>query len=118
MGLLLRLPVPLTRLVLHVARGLDALGLLPRAMIDGDPLFASAFIANLGSVGLDAGYHHLWEYGNIPIFCVVGRVQTRADGRRFVELKWSYDERVEDGLYCAKSLELLRQYVEAPESLV
>lgn len=117
MGLLLRLPVPLTRLVLRAARGLDALGLLPRAMIASDPLFASAFIANLGSVGLDAGYHHLWEYGNISIFCVVGRIQTRADGRRVVELKWSYDERIEDGLYCAKSLELLRGYVESPESL-
>jgi hypothetical protein len=118
MGLLLRAPVPVTRLALRVAWGLDALGLLPRAMIASDPLFASAFIANLGSVGLDAGYHHLWEHGNVSIFCVVGRVQTRADGRRAVELKWSYDERVEDGLYCAKSLELLRGYVEAPESLV
>jgi hypothetical protein len=54
----------------------------------------------------------------VSIFCVVGRVQTSADGRRRVELKWSYDERIEDGLYCARSLELLRGWVEAPESLV
>ena len=118
MGALLHLPAPLLRLALRGAMLLDAFGLLPRAMTANDPLFASAFVANLGSVGLDAGYHHLWEYGNVSIFCVVGRVQARADGRRVVELKWSYDERIEDGLYCARSLELLRGFVEAPDSLV
>ncbi len=117
-GLLLRLPVPVTRFFLWLAEGLDALGLLPRAMIDSDPLFASAFVANLGSVGLDAGYHHLWEHGNVSIFCVVGRIQPGPDGRRTIELKWTYDERIEDGLYCAKSLELLRGYLAEPETLL
>jgi hypothetical protein len=118
MGLLLRLPVPVIRLAMRGARWLDGLGLLPRAMIDSDPLYASAFVANLGSVGLDAGYHHLWEHGNVSIFCVVGRIQARADGRRAIELKWSYDERIEDGLYCAKSLELLKGHLAEPESLL
>lgn len=117
MDLLLRLPAPLVRLVVALARGIDALGLLPASMIRSDPMFASAFVANLGSVGLEAGYHHLWEYGNIPIFCVLGRLKPGPDGRRVVTLKWSYDERVEDGLYCARSLEILRELVEAPEKL-
>lgn len=117
MDLLLRLPSPLVRSAVAAARGADALGLLPGAMIRNDPMFASAFVANLGSVGLEAGYHHLWEYGNIPIFCVVGRVKPGADGERVVTLKWSYDERVEDGLYCARSLDVLRELVASPEKL-
>jgi hypothetical protein len=117
MGLLLRLPPPLVRLAVGLARRLDALGLLPRAMVESDPLFCSAFVANLGSVGLDAGYHHLWEYGNCPIFCVIGRVRQGADGRRVATLKWTYDERVEDGLYCARALERLRELIESPEKL-
>jgi hypothetical protein len=116
MGLLLRLPPPLVRLAVGFARGVDALGLLPRAMVDADPLFCSAFVANLGSVGLDAGYHHLWEYGNCPIFCVIGRVRPGPSGR-VATLKWTYDERVEDGLYCARSLERLRELIESPEKL-
>jgi hypothetical protein len=116
-GVLLRLPPPLVRMVLWAAHGLDALGLLPRAMVDGDPLYCSAFVANLGSVGLDAGYHHLWEHGNCPIFVVIGRVRESAAGHRVVTLKYSYDERVEDGLYCARSLERLRELVETPEKL-
>ena len=110
--LLLRLPVPLVRFVMWLAHKADALGLLPAGMIHSDPLYASAFIANLGSVGLEAGYHHLWEHGNCPIFCVIGRI---AEGR--VTLKYTYDERVEDGLYCARTLERLRERLEHPEKL-
>ena len=114
---LLRLPPPLVRLAVGAAHLADALGILPRVMIESDPLYASVFVANLGSVGLEAGYHHLWEHGNCPLFCVVGRVKTGADGAQLVTLKWSYDERVEDGLYCAAGLERLRELVENPEKL-
>jgi hypothetical protein len=114
---LLRLPPLLARLGLRLADLADALGLLPRAMLDADPLNASVFVANLGSVGLEAGYHHLWEHGNCPIFCVIGRVKPGREGRRVASLKFSYDERIEDGLYCARSLEGLRELIERPEKL-
>ncbi len=117
MELLLRLPSPVVRAILAVVRAADAAGLLPGGMIRSDPMYASAFVANLGSVGLEAGYHHLWEYGTIPIFCVVGRLKQGADGQRVVTLKWSYDERIEDGLYCARSLDFLRDLVQQPEKL-
>jgi hypothetical protein len=117
MDLLLRLPPPLVRALLWLARRGDALGLMPRSMIDADPLFTSAFVANLGSVGLAAGYHHLWEWGNCGIFCVLGRFAAGPDGRRHVELKWSYDERVDDGFYAAGSLERVRERLEHPEKL-
>jgi hypothetical protein len=85
-------------------------------------MYASAFIANLGSLKLDAAYHHHYEYGNIPIFVTVGRVHdavvARADGtvgtRKEVVLKWNFDERIEDGLYAARALELLRARLAAP----
>jgi hypothetical protein len=115
--LLLRLPSPLTRLVMGAVHLLDAFGLLPLGMIRPDPMYSSAFIANLGSVGLDAGYHHLWEHGTCPIFCVIGRIQEGPDGRKRAELKWSYDERTEDGLYCATALERIRELVENPTKL-
>jgi hypothetical protein len=86
-------------------------------MIDSDPLYTSVFVANLGSVGLEAGYHHLWQHGNCPIFCVIGRVKPGPDGGRVATLKFTYDERVEDGLYCARSLDRLRELIEHPEKL-
>jgi len=113
--LLLRLPVPLIRAALWLAHAADSLGVLPAGMIHSDPLYASAFVANLGSVGLEAGYHHLWEHGNCPIFCVIGRIAPDASARRQVTLKYTYDERIEDGLYCARSIEKLRGWLENPE---
>jgi hypothetical protein len=86
-------------------------------MIDSDPMFTSAFVANLGSVGLEAAYHHLWDHGTCPIFCVVGRVRADASGRRKLTLKWSFDERVEDGFYAARTLDGLRELLECPEKL-
>ncbi len=115
-SLLLRLPPALTRLAIGFAHLVDRWGLLPRAMIDSDPMYASVFLVNLGSVGLDAGYHHLFEHGNTPIFCVMGRVQ-ETEGRRRCTMKYSYDERVEDGLYCARSLELMHEYFAKPREL-
>jgi hypothetical protein len=117
MDLMLRLPTPLIRLLMACARGLDALGLLPRGMIDADPLYVSGFLANLGSIGIEAGYHHLWEWGNCPVFGVLGLLETGPDGRRRVEIKWTYEERIEDGFNAALGLGLVREGLEQPEKL-
>ncbi len=122
LDVLLRLPGPVLDVALGLLRRLDAWGLAPRALLDSDPMYASAFVANLGSVRLDAAYHHLYEHGNCPLFVTIGQVQPRplvaADGqlavRPTVTLRYTYDERVEDGLYCATSLELIRRRLEDP----
>jgi pyruvate/2-oxoglutarate dehydrogenase complex dihydrolipoamide acyltransferase (E2) component len=121
----LHLPAPLLRLGVRVMRRLDAWGLLPADLTAGDPLYASAFVANLGSVGLDAAYHHLYEYGTIPIFVTIGRLHrapvVREDGsvgsQEVFTLRYTYDERVEDGFYAARALERLQALLESPERL-
>lgn len=112
LGILLALPGFLLAFLLGVMKRLYAWGLAPRSLVDTDPLYASAFLANLGSIGLPAAYHHLYEHGNCPLFVTLGRIE---DGR--ITLKYTYDERVEDGLYCATSLELLKARIEDPGSL-
>ena len=121
----LRLPAPALRLGVRVVRRLDAWGVLPARFVDPDPLYASAFVANLGSVGLEAAYHHLFEYGTIPIFVTLGRVHRApvvlADGsvgsRETFTLRYTYDERVEDGFYAARALERLQACLEEPAQL-
>jgi hypothetical protein len=116
----------IVRFVVAMQRVLDYWNLLPKSLIDTDPLYASVFLANLGSVGLDSAYHHLFEYGTTPIFAVVGRVKKAVvpgDGdvpvvREVVSLKYSFDERIADGLYCAKSLDILKRYLEEPETML
>ena len=92
-------------------------GVLPKSMIDPDPMFTSVFVANLGSVGLDAGYHHVWEYGTCSMFATMGKIYERHDGVRCVDLCYTYDERIEDGLHVGISLAQIKERVENPEKL-
>lgn len=117
MGLLLRLPGPLIKLLLWFARKGDDWGLLPKGMIDSDPLFTSLFLANLGSIDYPAGHHHLWEYGTASLFGVMGRIEPGPNGRRRITVAWTYDERIEDGLYSYHTLEGIRERLEHPEQL-
>ncbi len=112
------LPPFLLRAGLRVLSWLDHVGLKPASMIATDPMYSSVFVANLGSVGLDAGYHHLWDYGTCSIFAVVGRVHERHDGKQVMTIKYSYDERVEDGLYAAITLNGIRERIEDPKQLL
>jgi hypothetical protein len=116
--LVLRAPGFLIRLGLKLIAIANDLGILPKQMIENDPMFASVFVANLGSVGLDAGYHHVWEHGTCSIFAVVGRIHESSAGKRVIEVKYTFDERIEDGLYAAITLEGIRTALESPESLL
>jgi hypothetical protein len=114
---LLRMPGPLLRAMIRMTRALDQVNLAPAALLRNDPMYTSVFVANLGSIELDAAYHHLYEWGNCPLFATLGRIEK--DGNRTVAIvKFSYDERVEDGLYAARSLEKFRAYVEDPAAWV
>lgn len=121
-GALLHLPGLARRAALRAQRFADAFGVLPRAYVDNDPMYASVFIANLGSIGLDAAYHHLYEYGNVGIFCVIGRTRTvpvaTGDGqvatRHMLPIRFTYDERLQDGMYAAHALERFRTLAEDP----
>lgn len=116
LSIFLALPAFLLAALVWLARFLDARNVLPRALIESDPLYCSVFVANLGSVGLDAVHHHLYEWGNCPIFAAIGRVrEVEREGakRKVCTVKYTFDERIEDGLYCARSLELLQRRIEA-----
>jgi len=120
-----KLPRSLIRLTVWSLRTLDYFGLLPASFIKGDALYTSAFLANLGSIGADAVYHHLYEYGNAPFFVTIGRRKKEpvvdASGELKVEdvldLKFTLDERISDGVYFQGTINLLADLIENPEKL-
>jgi hypothetical protein len=125
LSVFLRFPNFLLAASVALLRWLDSHGLAPHALIGDDPMYTSAFIANLGSLKIDAAYHHLYEYGNCPLFCTVGRLTTApvaVDGaveiRPSLLLRYTYDERVEDGFYAASAIALVRDWIEDPASWI
>jgi hypothetical protein len=63
---------------------------------------------------MEACHHHLWDYGTVPVFAAIGQARL-VDGKSLVTIKYTFDERIEDGLYCARALDLVRERVENPE---
>jgi len=122
LSVILAFPAFMVRWMMKFQQWADGVGLMPALFMRHDPMFASMFIANLGSIKLQSAYHHLYEYGNIPIFAAIGRLErvplVNEDGtlttHQICEVKYSFDERIEDGLYCASSLDRLRAVVEDP----
>lgn len=122
---LLRLPRPLLQLGMMGVRALDYFNLLPPSFIDGNPLFAGMFISNLGSLGMNSGWHHLYKFGNVCLFGVMGSpydAPVVEDGkvvaRKVCSLKWTFDERVEDGLNAGRAAGTVTQFLENPGTLI
>jgi hypothetical protein len=121
--LVLLLPGFLRRLLFAAYPLLEANGMFPRSFIDNDPLYASVFLTDLGSLGLDPAFHHLYEYGNVGTFGVLGRPRAeqipdpdtgRLERKRMVTIRWSFDERIEDGLYGGYGIKHVKKLVEDP----
>ena len=62
----------LTKIIFNIFRRWSDKGRLPRSLTDGDSNHCSAFVTNLGSIGLKCGYHHLANFGTNSIFVVIG----------------------------------------------
>lgn len=126
MKVVTKLPRFVLRNVMRAQRGLDYFNLLPDSMIRNDPLYATLFLANMGSIGLEAVYHHLYEYGTVPLFGSIGRLEklpiVDSDGeikvRDTITAKFTYDERVADGFYAARSLDNFKAYIQDPTPLM
>lgn len=125
MDIVQKAPVFLMKLIGAAARFLDRHGWMPSSVIATDPFYTSAVLANLGSIGLHAGYHHLTNWGTCSVFCVVGEIKPRpfydAEGnfsmRESVDLGLTIDERIADGYYYSKTVKLLKHLLENPELL-
>jgi len=121
-----RLPHPLRRAAAALYRTADRLNLLPDRFIINDPMYATVFVANLGSLGLDRTWHHLYEHGSCSLFAVLGKqskvlfVDSKAQPavRDGIAVRWSFDERITDAHYCAWSLTLVQNIVEDPGAYI
>jgi pyruvate/2-oxoglutarate dehydrogenase complex dihydrolipoamide acyltransferase (E2) component len=120
-GLVMRLPGPLVTGLVALARMLDRWNLYPWFMMKDDPMYASLFLANLGSVGVSDAYHHLYEYGTVSIFGAVSAPrrhpfveQDRVVVDDGLTVRWTFDERIDDAFSCARSMTRVQQVLEDP----
>jgi pyruvate/2-oxoglutarate dehydrogenase complex dihydrolipoamide acyltransferase (E2) component len=84
-------------------------------------MYASLFLANLGSAGISDAYHHLYEYGTVSLFGAMSAVRPTplVEGDRLVvgeglSVRWTFDERIHDAFYAARSLIIVQRVIEDP----
>jgi hypothetical protein len=122
---LAKAPQWLRRLVVSALRALDAHGRMPKALAEEDPYNSTVFISNLGSIKLNAGYHHLANWSTNSVFVVVGEKHMQPffdeSGERTMKpalsLGITLDERIGDGYYFSKTIRLLKKLFSEPELL-
>lgn len=125
MDKLTKLPRWFLRIVMWILHKLDFYGHAPEFLVKTDPNYASVFVSNLGSIKLQAGYHHLCNWGTNSLFLTIGEIKPTPfyaqDGSCKVcdglELGLTIDERIADGYYYAESVRLLRHLLLHPELL-
>ena len=118
-------PSLVLRGLMWLLRALDFLGLLPGVIHRASPFHASAFVTDLGSLGVGPIYHHLYEFGTVSFFFAFGAKEREhalgADGRmevrKSISIKVVNDERICDGHYYASAFKLLRALLRQPERL-
>ena len=117
--------LPGKQLIGVIARFLDRHGWMPKSVIATDPYQCSVVLSNLGSIGLNVGYHHLMNWGTTSIFIVIGKkrktphydAERNRTMRKELCISATIDERISDGFYYARTLKLMKKLVENPELL-
>lgn len=117
-------PNIILKLVVGIFKLLDKYGLLPKKIIELSPFHTSAFLTNVGSLGIDAIYHHLYNFGTTSLFFAMGKKKKdfihedeEIIEEKCISIAFVGDERICDGYYYASSFKLFNKYIKKPELL-
>ena len=124
-GYLNLIPGVLLKFTVWLLKFLDYFGMLPRFLLELSPFHGSLFFTSMGSLGIKPIYHHLYDFGNLPVFGAFGckrrAVEVQEDGsvvaRKYVDVKFVLDERIVDGYYYAAFFKHYRSILRHPEML-
>jgi hypothetical protein len=118
-------PGLLLKFLVFLLQTMDYFGLLPRFLTKLSPFHGSLYVTSMASLGIPPIYHHLYDFGNVPVFCAFGKkrrvFETQRDGtvarRKYLDCNFVTDERIVDGFYFASALRYLHSLMADPWQL-
>ena len=112
------------RVVFKFIKFLDKHGSVPKAILSASPFHTSVFLTNVGSLGIDSIYHHLYNFGTTSLFFAMGKKKKsyiydddEMREEKCITIAFVGDERICDGYYYATSFKQLSKYLKKPELL-
>ena len=124
LGALSKIPTSLLNLAIKYLKHLDKHGRLPKSIIEISPFHASAVVTNVGSIGIDSIYHHIYNFGTTSMFFAIGKKKKsyvfnddELTQEKCINIGFVGDERICDGYYYASAFKSLNRYLTHPELL-
>ena len=121
-----RLPRFLLRFAVTILRVMDYFGWIPLSLLNISPFHGSMVITDLGSLRIRPVYHHIYNFGTLPVFIAFGAKrhayeisrQGKVVDNKYLDCKFVLDEGIVDGHYWAQMLQAYRYMFQHPEILV
>lgn len=112
-------------LAIGLLRAMDYLGWLPRWIKKLSPFHGSLFITSMASLGLPPIYHHIYNFGNVPVFIAFGvpekkrtlKLDGTIESRKVLNYTLVMDERICDGHYYASAFRVFNGLLRNPWQL-
>ena len=109
--------------VVGFLKHLDKVGRLPASICEDNLYYSSMIVSNLGSIGCGAIFHNITDFGACSSLATMGEIKTVIDmdengkkrERKLCPFGVNLDERIADGYYFAKSLQMLQYIFDNPE---
>ncbi len=122
---LMRVPRILLRGLVKALFWADYWDKLPASWVEASPFHGSMIITDMGSLGIPPIYHHIYNFGNLPVFLSFGArrraCEVTPDGRlterKYVDFCAVLDERICDGFYYATAFKYIKYFFRNPQLL-
>lgn len=119
------IPRFLMKFAMFILRALDYYGLLPKFLLNISPFHGSLVVTSMGSLGIPPIFHHIYDFGNIPVFIAFGkryRVNEINDDGSVKKSVYSdvcitTDERICDGFCYASAFKMVERLIRNPYKL-
>lgn len=121
------IPRLVLRLAMRIIIILDYFGCIPKFLLEISPFHGSVFFTSMASIGIPPVVHHLYNFGNLPVFICLGAKRTEYEPdpsplvpvhkRNYLDYTINCDERICDGFYYAQVSKYLKKLLAHPEVL-
>ena len=112
-----KLPKFLRVPIVGLMKCLDSHGMLPKSITDDNLYYSSAILSNIGTFKVGAIYHNLTNFGTASSLITFGEI-VEENGRWYMEMGATIDERIADGFYFCKALKLIEYIFDTPELML
>ena len=121
-----KLPRPILRFAVWLLRVMDYYGWLPESLTEASPFHGSLIVTDLGSLRIGPVYHHIYNFGTLPVFIAFGAKYKKYEISRkrelveskYIDTKMVVDEGIVDGHYYSQLIQSYRYIFKHPEILM